>query len=485
MRQTFVNQSEDTLIEIRYAFPLFDGVSVVDFMCQVGERTIYGLVKERREARKTYDKAKERGETAALLEQLPDAADVFTTTISNIANGSFIFITIKYIQELKHDAEVDGIRLTIPSSISPRYGDYPGNLQERFRMVDTQGISITVDVSIPEGIPIRKMISPSHPIEVTLGSLSTSTIDEDVSLSKGSAILSLGKMEIRKDFVLEVVAKDIGIPQAILETHSTLPNQRALMTTLVPKFNLKDQKPEIIFIVDRSGSMYEHIPTLLSALKVFLKSIPIGCMFNICSFRTHHSFLWDWSKAYTQEILEKAIDALIEGVARAGRGFAQMVTENKKLDSKIVRMLKGALTTHIKDYSLEVRYEDDSIESVTESLRVHLNIDDADKDNKNPEEELNAEPISLYDTAFQEEHPKAGEPIDIFAGLLSLKRPALVQTSHEIPQLFPFHRTSIYLLLAPELSHLKPQSVVLKEADKVIYQLAACKATQELEEGHS
>jgi len=31
--------------------------------------------------------------------------------------------------------------------------------------------------------------------------------------------------------------------------------------------------------------------------------------------------------------------ALIEGVARAGRGFAQMVTDGEKLDSKIVRMV--------------------------------------------------------------------------------------------------------------------------------------------------
>ena len=32
--------------------------------------------------------------------------------------------------------------------------------------------------------------------------------------------------------------------------------------------------------------------------------------------------------------------ALIEGVARAGRGFAQMVGNNEKLDSKIVRMVR-------------------------------------------------------------------------------------------------------------------------------------------------
>ncbi len=216
-------------------------------------------------------------------------------------------MSIKYVQELKHDAEVDGIRLTIPASISPRYGSYPGNLQQTSAEIDSDGISVTVDVRMAQGIPIKRVISPSHPIEVTLGSLSTSTIDEDPSVSQASATLALGTTGLEKDFVLQVVAKDVGIPQAILETHPTLPNQRALMTTLVPKFNLKSQKPEIIFIADRSGSMGGQIPTLVSALKVFLKSIPIGCMFNICSFGSRHSFLWSESQMYGHDTLVEAI----------------------------------------------------------------------------------------------------------------------------------------------------------------------------------
>jgi hypothetical protein len=286
---------------------LFDGVSVVDFVCQIGERTIHGLVKEKGEARKTYEEAKERGESAALLEELPDAADVFTTSLSNVPAGAIVEIKITYVQELNHDAEVDGIRLTIPTSVSPRYGAYPGQLQDSSAVNDSKGISLTIDVSMTEGIPIKKVLSPSHPIEVSLGALSTSTIDEDMKMSKASATLALGTTELEKDFVLQVVAKDVGIPQAILEVHPMLPDQRALMTTLVPKFNLKSQKPEIIFIADRSGSMTSHIPTLISALKVFLKSIPVGCMFNICSFGSDYAFLWPKSQLYSQETLSEAL----------------------------------------------------------------------------------------------------------------------------------------------------------------------------------
>ncbi|KAF2679405.1 VIT-domain-containing protein [Lentithecium fluviatile CBS 122367] len=573
LKQTFVN-SKDKLDEIRYAFPLFDGVSVVEFVCRIGDRTIYGLVKEKGEARKTYEEAKERGESAALLEQLPEAADVFTTSLGNIPERSSIDVTITYVQELKHDAEVDGVRLTMPTSISPRYGTYPGHLQDLSAVNDSKGISLTIDVSMAEGIPIKKVISPSHPIEVSLGLLSTSATDGDPSVSKASATLALGTTELEKDFVLQVVAKDVGIPQAILETHKTLPNQRALMTTLVPKFSLKSQKPEIIFIADRSGSMDGHIPTLVSALKVFLKSIPVGCTFNICSFGSRYSFLWPKSQVYGQDTLNEAIkhvekfgsnfggtetlqavkaccetrhkelptelmlltdgdiwsqqqmfdyiseetksgdvrvfpigigsgvsSALIEGVARAGRGFAQMVADNEKLDSKIVRMLKGALTPHIKDYRLEVKYEDESVESVADSLRVNLNITDDHEKKQDSVAPADSKPISLYDPNAKEEHPKADDPKDIFAGLPKLDRPKLLQTPHEIPPLFPFNRTCVYLLMGPDASQLKPKSVVLKgtspqgpleleipvevrkQPDEMVHQLAARKATQDLEEG--
>lgn len=112
-----------------------------------------------------------------------------------------------------------------------------------------------------------------------------------------------------------------------------------------------------------------------------------------------------------------------------------------------------------------------------------------------------AHPISFYDPEVKEEHPKKDEAKDIFAGLPVLERPTLLQTPCQIPPLFPFNRTCVYLLMAPASSHLNPKTVVLRgtspqgpleleipvelreEKDEMIHQLAARKATQELEEG--
>lgn len=110
-------------------------------------------------------------------------------------------------------------------------------------------------------------------------------------MHQASATLALGTTHPGKDFVLIVSSKDNGVPAAFLETHSSIPYQRALMVDLVPKFSLPPARPEIIFVVDRSGSMVNKIPALISALKVFPKSLPVGVKFNTCSFGSTHSFL--------------------------------------------------------------------------------------------------------------------------------------------------------------------------------------------------
>jgi hypothetical protein len=46
--------------------------------------------------------------------------------------------------------------------------------------------------------------------------------------------------------------------------------------------------------------------------------------------------------------------ALVEGLARVGRGFAQIVSDEKEgIEGKVVRMLRGGLSAHIHDYRLD------------------------------------------------------------------------------------------------------------------------------------
>lgn len=584
LNQTYINpSSSEPVKECVYEFPLYDGVSVVGFTCRIGSRIIKGVVKEKEKAREVYSEAVERYETAGLLEQLK-TSDVFQTRIGNLPAGEKVVVDIFYVGELKHDAETDGIRFMIPTKIAPRYGTsspqpwHGGGVGAN----DGDGIRITVDASLEEGSFIRGIQSPSHPIAVTLGSTST-RMQEEPQMHTASATLTLGSTELDRDFVLVLLAKDTATPRALLETHSAIPHQRALMVTLVPKFALPPSRPEIIFVVDRSGSMQAKIPTLKSALMVFLKSLPVGVRFNFCSFGSRISFLWPKSKSYSQTTLTEAMrhvesfeanlggtetsaaikaaiesryqdlplevmlltdgeiweqevlfswlndevgrstspirvfslgignavsHALIEGVARAGNGFGQSVLENEKLDSKVVRMLKGGLSPHITDYTLEVKYDKDQdkeddfelVERVTDRLRVLLNETPTEKVGM----DVKPKPISLFDTNAD---PNKDDPMPDEDGqgrydhLPTIPTPSLLQAPNRIPPLFPFNRTTVYLLMGPQSSQKTPKAVVLRatsphepleleipvqvmsEPGQTIHQLAAKKAVGDLEEG--
>ncbi len=554
-------------------------MSVVSFTCRIGQKVLTGLVKEKEKAKEIFDQAVAKGEVAGLLEQAPESSDIFSTKLGNIPAGQTVVVEITYIGELKHH-EAEGIRFTIPTKIAPRYGpaaSYDASLATQNHH-DPNGIKITVDIIMEEGSFIKGVQSPSHPIAVSMGTVSTS--DSDPMMSKASATLSLGSTVLEKDFVLIVQCKDVGIPKALLEIHPTIPNHRALMATLVPKFSLPPSRPEIVFVADRSGSMQQNITMLVSAMNVFLKSMPAGVKFNICSFGSHYSFLWPKSQSYTKESLEVATQhlrtfqanmfgtetfeairatveqrfqdipleiilltdgdisrqtelfnyvnkqvelskgnirvfplgigngvshSLIEGLARAGNGFAQAVQNGERLDNSVVRMLRGALSPHITDYTLEVKYEaSEEIDFVTEGFKVLLSDASSIKSEKSLRSEKPSPPkatISLFDTSVDPEKDEIKGLRDSKFWLPDIPYPKLQQAPHKIPSLFAFSRTSVYLLMSPDTVQQKPVTVVLRatsnygplaleipvevlaERGETIHQLAAKKAVQDLEEG--
>ncbi|EGR49919.1 uncharacterized protein TRIREDRAFT_76690, partial [Trichoderma reesei QM6a] len=586
LRQTFATTGRP-FRNVRYAFPLYDGSSVVGFQCTIGSRTIKGVVQERDEAKQAYNAAVGRGNTAALMEQSLEASDAFVTSLGNIPRRcESVDVEVTYLGELKHDAQVDGLRFTVPTSLAQRYGQHSITGSDAITFQGGKHIKITVDVDASSGSVIKNIQSPSHPIAVSIGTLSTAASDPP-SLQRAHATLAQDAVVLGSDFVLQVVATGLGDPMAVLENHPTIPNQRALMTTLVPRFNLPMEMAEVVFMCDRSGSMADgnKMGNVIEALNIFLKSLPVGVKFNICSFGSSYSFLWERSMTYDEATLDAAtrhvvgfgadlggtemfkpfqeifqrrykdlnlevilltdggiwdqkelfqlVDthvveskgairvfalgvgrdvshALIEGVARAGNGFSQAVAEDEKMDKMLVRMLKGALTPHITDYSLEIKYgsrdaapygetaDDDFvvIERVMDSLTLDISPS-SDTTSEPP-----PQPMSLFDQSVQDsdlEIPTSSNSVT--TKLPSVTVPQYLQAPFQIPSLFPFSRTTVYVLLSDATPDCQPKSVILKgsstygpveleipvrvltEKGTTIHQLAARKAVRELEDG--
>lgn len=56
--------------------------------------------------------------------------------------------------------------------------------------------------------------------------------------------------------------------------------------------------------------------------------------------------------------------SLINGLARAGSGYAHHVANDERIDRAVARMLKCSLTPHVTDYTLEIKYEDNDYEII-------------------------------------------------------------------------------------------------------------------------
>ncbi|KAM3425662.1 hypothetical protein BST61_g7606 [Cercospora zeina] len=538
LQQTY--KTTEALPQLRYTFPLYDGVTVSGYTISYADKVLTGV------------DAVDRGETAGLLESLP--AGVFGVTLGNVPAQTEVWVDITYCGELKHDAAIDGLRYTLPTSIAPRYGSYPGTLLSS--NVAATSMKITVDIDMGEQSAVRKVQSPSHPIAVTMGETSLANSGSGTkpfSPAQASATLTQGSTELGSDFVLQLVIDDLSRPQAILEVHSSIPNQRAIMATMVPKFVMESANSEIVFIADQSGSMGGSKNTaLVKALKVFLKSLPMGAYNEdhvnyaidfVSGFHANYGAtellapieeafkrrlkdmpfemlvltdgqIWEEEQVfeYINQEIEGGADAriftlgigedvshtLVEGLARAGDGFAQFVTQNEDTDQKVMRMLKGALYAHTKDYKLEVHYSnettgDDDDFDIIEKVQDCLDITVAEPKATEP-----PKPKSFFDTSVDVD--QAPTPKDRHAHLPTVDTPKLLQTPSKIPPLFPFNRSTVYLLLDEKSAHKDVKSITLRATSTTgpleleipisatthgisIHQMAARKAIQELEQG--
>src|SRR5438094_2970120 len=100
---------------------------------QIGARVIEGRIKERQEAKRTYDAAKSEGKKATLVEQ--ERPNLFTTNVAHIGPNEEVVVAIEYQQTLHYDA--GSFALRFPLAITPRY--IPGTPLEDVGTDEEQG----------------------------------------------------------------------------------------------------------------------------------------------------------------------------------------------------------------------------------------------------------------------------------------------------------------------------------------------------------
>jgi Ca-activated chloride channel homolog len=256
-----------------------------------------GVLKSREEAFATYDDALAEGHGAFLLDE--ERPDVFTASIGNLAPGMEVQIELTYVAELPFEG--DGIRFTLPTTVSPRYApaeDHVGVgrsaadvLNPPLMAATPFGLSFKAHVATPGGV--RRIESPSHPISV------------DLDADGATVTLSQEHVALDRDLVLLVTPTEATVPQVVLERGRE--GRIAAAITFRPTFVTACVPSDIVFVIDRSGSMQgSSIEQVRNALQICLRSLESGCCFNIVGFGSTFESLFSECQPYDERSLAGA-----------------------------------------------------------------------------------------------------------------------------------------------------------------------------------
>ncbi|XP_065183199.1 von Willebrand factor A domain-containing protein 5A-like [Sycon ciliatum] len=308
IKQRYKNTSANPIQAI-YVFPVDDEAAVNGFTAHLGQRTVRGVIEERKEARQAYDAALAEGHGAALLEAAGSGA--LKVQLGNLEAGNEAEICIVYSSLCS--IEENAVVLRIPTTIKERY--MPASAWETLQTecqptyrrsgVD-YGLSLHVDMHMPS--KIVSVSSSTHPLNVRNDA-------EDVHHC--TAKLGVEKVAMDGDVIIRVEHSDLHKPAVVLSSQADVDQgSAALMLTFMPEFedSMSEQAEdlEFVFLVDRSGSMgygggaSTPIRQCRDALQLFLRSLPEGCAFNIVGFGSRYEKLFEESLVYDSKSLADA-----------------------------------------------------------------------------------------------------------------------------------------------------------------------------------
>jgi len=316
--QTFQNPYDKPL-EAIYVFPLPDQAAVDDMEIRIGDRVIKGQIKKREEAKEIYERARQEGRTAGLLEQERD--NIFTQSLANIKPGEQIKVTIRYTESLKF--EKGDYEFVFPMVVGPRYIpgqaiDPEGNTNKVpdasritppvLRPEMRSGNDISVSLQIDAGVPIRNLYSTSHRLDVKNNG-------EKVELK-----LANGDNIPNKDLIVRYKVSGDRTAPTVLTT--TTDQGAHFATYLIPAIAYQSNQivpKDVVFLMDTSGSQSGD-PLLKSQelMRRFINGLNPNDTFTIIDFASTTRQLSSYPLPNTAANRRKALDYINKLDANGG-----------------------------------------------------------------------------------------------------------------------------------------------------------------------
>ncbi len=302
--QRFCNDLDEPM-EVVYIFPLPSEAAIDDFEIQLSDRIIRSTVKEREEAKRTYETAKREGRKAALMEQ--ERPNLFTTSVANLLPGEEVAIRFTYVEMLRfrrhrYDLSfpmVAGERY-IPFRFTPQ-GDIHCPVDDAARLnpsvlhpnLDSEH-RLSIEVTL-NGLPIDKISSNTHAIDVQNPDRDRWTVSLARKVTLPDSVFSIA-VELLKNST-----------PALSFVHSPGENEAYGLLSVFPPVENLESRPiakNVVFLIDTSGSMSgESIGQAQSGLRRCLKVLKPEDRFTIVRFAS------DWS-AFSPELRDATPDRI-------------------------------------------------------------------------------------------------------------------------------------------------------------------------------
>ena len=315
VRQQFVNPTAQW-VEGVYVFPLPEDAAVDHLRVHVGDRVLEGVIREREAAKATYEQAKREGRRTGLVEQ--ERANMFTTSVANIAPSASVTVEIEYQQTLRSDA--GRYRLRFPMVVGPRYipgapiatpPDATGWSPDTDVVPDASRITppvvhpsrgpinpITLRVAVAPAAPLAYLASSYHAIQTTHDPDGTYRIE-----------LAAGPVPADRDFepVWEPTADTMPAAAVFTEGRDDGVYALLVVTPPAPAAHAERAAREVVFVIDNSGSMAgASIQQAKAALQMALARLSPADTFNVIRFNHTMEALFEMPEPATRDRRELA-----------------------------------------------------------------------------------------------------------------------------------------------------------------------------------
>lgn len=321
--QTYRNEGSRP-INASYLFPASTRAAVYAMRMRIGEQVIVAKIKEREKAKQQFDKAKQEGKSASLLEQ--NRPNVFSMSLANVMPGDQIDIELRYTELL---VPTDGIyEVVFPTVVGPRYSSQPESAAPRadswvkspyLPQGSKPTSTLRISARISAGLPIQDLSCASHKIVPQWQSANTAQIILDDAGADGGD----------RDFILryrlagEQIASGLLLYQGKDENfflYMAQPPERVMDSDIPPR--------EYIFVVDVSGSM-NGFPLNISKrlLQDLIAQLRPSDLFNVVLFAGDSAALSENSLPANEQNISSAI-RLIE--QQRGNGGTELLAAIKR-----------------------------------------------------------------------------------------------------------------------------------------------------------